>query len=61
MTFPQNVIRSQTENVIAAGKAGVNTTPVLENNAWGAYRTEFYPTYDYKAIGIAAHDKAPAQ
>jgi hypothetical protein len=27
--------------------------------AWGAYRTEFYPTYDYKAIGIAAHDKAP--
>jgi hypothetical protein len=30
----------------------------LENTAWGAYRTEFYPTYDYKAVGIAAHDKA---
>jgi hypothetical protein len=26
--------------------------------AWGAYRTEFYPTYDYKPIGIAAHGKA---
>jgi hypothetical protein len=34
---------------------------ILENNAWGAYRTEFYPTYDYKAVGIAAHDKAIAQ
>jgi hypothetical protein len=31
---------------------------VLENTAWGAYRTEFYPTYDYKAVGIATHDKA---
>jgi hypothetical protein len=31
---------------------------ILETMAWGAYRTEFYPTYDYKAIGIAAHDKA---
>src|SRR6266853_437673 len=29
----------------------------LENTAWGSYRTEFYPTYDYKAIGVAAHDK----
>lgn len=26
--------------------------------AFGRYRTEFYPTYDYKAIGIAQHDKA---
>ena len=25
---------------------------VLENTAWGSYRTEFYPTYDYKTIGI---------
>src|SRR6267154_4529284 len=25
----------------------------LEKTAWGAYRTEFYPTYDYKAIGEA--------
>lgn len=23
---------------------------VLENTAWGPYRTEFYPTYDYKAL-----------
>jgi hypothetical protein len=30
---------------------------VLENTAWGSYRTEFYPTYDYKAIGVGAHDK----
>jgi hypothetical protein len=22
----------------------------LEETAWGAYRTEFYPTYDYKAV-----------
>lgn len=22
---------------------------VLENTAWGPYRTDFYPTYDYKA------------
>ena len=31
---------------------------VLENTAWGSYRTEFYPTYDYKAIGVGQHDKA---
>src|SRR5258707_1674171 len=31
---------------------------IIENSAWGSYRTEFYPTYDYKAIGIAAHEKA---
>ncbi len=31
---------------------------VLEDTAWGAYRTEFYPTYDYKAIGLAEHQKA---
>ncbi len=30
----------------------------LENTAWGSYRTEFYPTYDYKAVGIGQHDKA---
>ncbi|AMM15590.1 hypothetical protein AX768_12235 [Burkholderia sp. PAMC 28687] len=22
----------------------------IENTAWGGYRTEFYPTYDYKAV-----------
>jgi hypothetical protein len=31
---------------------------VLEDTAWGAYRTEFYPTYDYKAVGMTEHDKA---
>jgi hypothetical protein len=31
---------------------------VLEDTAWGAYRTEFFPTYDFKAIGLAEHDKA---
>jgi hypothetical protein len=31
---------------------------IFETAAWGVYRTEFYPTYDYKAIGIANHDKA---
>jgi hypothetical protein len=31
---------------------------VLEDTAWGAYRTEFYPTYDYKAAGMAEHEKA---
>ena len=34
---------------------------ILENTAWGSYRTEFYPTYDYKAIGIAAHERGQAQ
>ena len=31
---------------------------IFETTAWGSYRTEFYPTYDYKPIGIANHDKA---
>jgi len=31
---------------------------IIENSAWGSYHTEFYPTYDYKADGIAKHDKA---
>ncbi|NLS74398.1 hypothetical protein E3H11_37060 [Bradyrhizobium brasilense] len=30
---------------------------VIENSAWGAYHTEFYPTYDYKAVGIGNHEK----
>jgi hypothetical protein len=29
----------------------------LEKTAWGGYRTEFYPTYDYKAIGEAENAK----
>ena len=31
---------------------------VLEDTAWGAYRTEFYPTYDYKAVAAAEREKA---
>src|SRR5580704_4573591 len=31
---------------------------VLEDTAWGAYRTEFYLTYDYKAVGLAEHENA---
>jgi hypothetical protein len=31
---------------------------IFENTAWGSYHTEFYPTYDYKSVGIAQHDKA---
>jgi hypothetical protein len=31
---------------------------IFETMAWGAYRTEFYATYDYKAIGIGNHEKA---
>ena len=31
---------------------------VLEDTAWGAYRTEFYPNYDYKAIGLGEHERA---
>lgn len=31
---------------------------IIENSAWGAYHTEFYPTYDYKAVGIGNHEKA---
>jgi hypothetical protein len=31
---------------------------IIENSAWGPYRTEFYPTYDYKAVGMAQHEKA---
>jgi hypothetical protein len=29
----------------------------LEKTAWGGYRTEFYPTYDYKPIGETEHAK----
>jgi hypothetical protein len=31
---------------------------IFETMAWGAYRTEFYATYDYKAIATANHEKA---
>jgi hypothetical protein len=31
---------------------------VLEDVAWGPYRTEFFPTYDYKPIAAGEHAKA---
>jgi hypothetical protein len=31
---------------------------IFEGTAWGAYHTEFYPTYDFKADGLAKHEKA---
>lgn len=31
---------------------------VLEDTAWGAYRTEFFLSYDYKAVGLENHQKA---
>jgi hypothetical protein len=34
---------------------------IFETTAWGSYHTEFYPTYDYKAIGVASHEKAQAK
>jgi len=30
----------------------------IETTAWGGYRTEFYPTYDYKAIADEARAQA---
>jgi hypothetical protein len=29
----------------------------LENTAWGSYRTEFFPTYDFKEIALAEQKK----
>jgi hypothetical protein len=34
----------------------VNRT--IEQNAWGAYRTEFYPTYDFKPVWDAQRPKS---
>ncbi len=31
---------------------------MIEQKAWGPYRTEFFLTYDYKAAAKAAHEKA---
>jgi hypothetical protein len=32
---------------------------VIEETAWGGYRTEFYPTYDYKQLAEQERKKAP--
>ena len=31
---------------------------IFETTAWGAYHTEFYPTYDLKSVGLDLHAKA---
>jgi len=31
---------------------------VVEQKAWGAYRTDFYPTYDYKAVAEQERKKS---
>lgn len=33
----------------------------IETTAWGGYRTEFYPTYDYKAAAAKMHEEALAK
>ena len=33
----------------------------IERGAWGAYRTEFFPTYDYKPVWEAARAKANSE
>jgi hypothetical protein len=34
---------------------------VVEQSAWGGYRTEFYPTYDYRAAAIEQQKKMTGQ
>jgi hypothetical protein len=34
---------------------------MVEEKAWGAYRTEFYPTYDYKAVAEQDRKKRQAK
>ncbi|MGA2551667.1 MAG: hypothetical protein ABSF50_16080 [Burkholderiaceae bacterium] len=33
----------------------------LENTAWGAFRTEFYPTYDYKELAQKQREAMTSQ
>jgi hypothetical protein len=30
---------------------------LVEEKAWGPYRTDFYPTYDYRAVAEQEHKK----
>jgi hypothetical protein len=32
----------------------------IEQNAWGAFETEFYPTYDFRPIWQGIKERAPA-
>jgi hypothetical protein len=34
---------------------------IIEDTAWGSYRTEFYPTYDFKSIAEQQHAQAAAK
>ena len=54
--IPSYLVRAG--EVVSVREKSRKVNRIIENSAWGSYRTEFYPTYDYKAIGIAAHDKA---
>ena len=45
-----------TSRLLASRLREVNR--IIEHSDWGARHTEFYPTYDYKAIGTANHEKA---
>jgi hypothetical protein len=42
---------------VPADKRAVNR--VIEQRAWGAYRTEFYPTYDFKPVWDAMEHHRP--
>jgi hypothetical protein len=33
----------------------------IEKNAWGAFKTEFYPTYDFSEVWKSLRAKAEAQ
>ena len=35
------------------------TNRVIEGSAWGGYRTEFYPTYDFKPVWDAIPHHRP--
>jgi hypothetical protein len=34
---------------------------VVEQSAWGGYRTEFYPTYDYKTAAFEQQKRMTGQ
>ena len=34
---------------------------IIEETAWGAYRTEFFPTYDYKAVAAEQRQRMRQQ
>jgi hypothetical protein len=38
-----------------------DTNRIIEGAAWGGYRTEFYPTYDYRALQAEAKRKADSK